>query len=1183
MSFSGFSPVNAVIESEDLSLYVDSMLAEALGSEAPCIEIIGTDSIFSVALLLSRPQKDLNSSRPQLVVLPTEKDCEKFEQQLRFFNPSVESFLLRGFDVSPYSNLYPRTQNISSRVSWAHFAQQARPGQIFIAPIMALLQKTIPTEILSQNSHVYGPQMELPTNISHFLTGLGYVSVPIVEDVGSFALRGGIVDVFSPAHSHPVRIELFGDTIESLRFFDPITQRSLLPAEEFYVIPAREILYTDDNKSLATLNFNKSNLGREVPPEESYNIIRSINQGHYFQGIDFLLPFFYKASSTPVEHFSSPINIFYLDPLELTHEYDKSFSELKDEFDEGTSSCLYPDYKDLFLKYEDIRAPLESKKILLSKVLVNDVSSEQNNIIQWPQSAAKEVLSVLKAKRDDHKDFNKELFSRLTRWRENDGSVFISCPGSIQAQRIEHALDVIGFKCSYVLSDQYLWQQYIEEQRRDSKLIHIISRPSFKTLHLINENIIFLKDDDILGHKRGRRSYKETGTLQQRTRALSFGELKIDDFVVHKLHGIGIYKGLKVMAIGGVDSEFIELEYRGGDKLYMPVYRVGQIQKYSGPSSTQLIDRLGGSSWAKTQTKVRHHLRDVAGELLRLYAIRAEIKKPAFSPPDEDYYSFENSFPYDETDDQLRAISDVLSDMTSTKPMDRLVCGDVGFGKTEVALRATFKAIEDKRQVAIIAPTTILTFQHLQTFIKRFKGWPVKIGALNRFVPKSKQKILIEELKAGELDIIIGTHRLFSKDISFKNLGLLVIDEEQKFGVKHKEKIRNLKQSVDTLALSATPIPRTLNLSLMGIRDLSIINTAPVDRLPTRTFVTKFNLETIKKAVHSELSRGGQIFFLHNRVHSIYALHDELKEFLPNVRMAVAHGQMDENDLEKTMIKFFNHEIDLLICTTIIESGLDIPRANTMFINNAHQLGLSQLYQLRGRVGRSKTRAYCYLLVPRAKKLTDIAQERLKVIQEHTALGSGIHIAQYDLELRGAGDILGEDQSGNINAVGYELYLDLLQEQIALLKGEVIKEDLEPEINLNIKALIPDNYISDIRIRLSYYKALCDIEQAEDIDKIEEELQDQFGSPPEPVLNLMGIMLIRKFCKDLCVRDITAGKVGLSLVFTESTPLTVDKFLKLTQRHDRKYSLAPDNRLIIRMKEVRWPRVSEELQFLSSL
>lgn len=522
--------------------------------------------------------------------------------------------------------------------------------------------------------------------------------------------------------------------------------------------------------------------------------------------------------------------------------------------------------------------------------------------------------------------------------------------------------------------------------------------------------------------------------------------------------------------------------------------------------------------------------------------------------------------------------------MRSTQPMDRLICGDVGFGKTEVAMRAAFVAASCKKQVAVLAPTTVLTFQHFETFKKRFAGWPFEIRVLNRFISNTEAKKTIEELKSGKVDIIIGTHRLLSKDVGFKDLGLLIIDEEQKFGVAHKEKVRKMRTHVDTLAMSATPIPRTLNLSLVGVRDLSLISTAPVDRLPTRTFVSKFEEEAVRKAILSELKRGGQVFFIHNRIQSIYGLADELRRLVPEARMKVGHGQMEEHELEQTMIQFFNHEIDVLVCTTIVESGMDIPKANTMFIDQAHMFGLSQLYQLRGRVGRSKQRAYCYLIIPPDKKIDKDAQERLKVLQEHTALGSGIHIAQYDLELRGAGNILGEEQSGHINAVGYELYMDLLNEAIGELRGDPQDDShLDPEINLRIPAMIPDSYIPDIRMRLSYYKALSEVRDEQDIDRIEEELKDQFGDIPEPTLNLMGLMLIRAQCKKLGVRDVSAGLKNISLIFTEKTRLTTETVIRLAMRENKKYSITPDNRLNIRMNSLSWPNVNEELTYLLTL
>jgi transcription-repair coupling factor (superfamily II helicase) len=637
------------------------------------------------------------------------------------------------------------------------------------------------------------------------------------------------------------------------------------------------------------------------------------------------------------------------------------------------------------------------------------------------------------------------------------------------------------------------------------------------------------------------------------------------------------------MPINGIPAEFIQLAYKDGDKLYLPIYRIGQIQKYSGPAGAGLIDKLGGLQWQKTKAKVRNQLRELAADLLALYAKRAQATRAPFPPEDDDFAKFEGAFPYDETEDQLKAIADILRDLGSDRPMDRLVCGDVGFGKTEIAMRAAFKAIQARRQVAVLAPTTVLTFQHFETFSRRFRQWPVTIKALNRFVPNNEARQAIEAAKEGKVDILIGTHRLLSKDVAFKDLGLMIVDEEQKFGVTHKEKIKRFRANVDCLTLSATPIPRTLNMSLVGMRDLSIINTPPVDRLPTRTFVCKYDAETIRKAILAEIARGGQVFFLHNRVQSIYSTADELRQVVPEARMRVGHGQMDEHELEKTMVAFFSHEIDVLVCTTIIESGIDNPRANTMFIDNAQQFGLSQLYQLRGRVGRSKERAYCYLLIPGNRRLEADAQERLKVIQENTALGSGFRIAHHDLELRGAGNLLGEDQSGQIDAVGYEMYLELLENAMREAKGEEVEDAIEPDINVRIAALIPDTYIGDIRIRLSYYKALSEIGEAEDLDRIEEELRDQFGPPPPPVINLMGLMLIRRHCRELGVRDLSSAQKSISLAFTDKTPIKPERIVRLAQLQPKKFSLTPDSRLVVRMPEIAWPLINEELLELRKL
>lgn len=1168
---------------EHLPWKTENSIDRFLRTGEPAMEIVGTDSSTLLAGLLTLPKVVLNE-KPHLVIVADPAAAQRLVTNLKFLTPDARIYQLPSFDVGVYSGLYPNRRTLAGRLRWLWQAQNAKPGDIFIAPLEALLQRTLPYQSLSQRALRLRKNDVLPDNLSAMLESRGFANVPLVEDVGTFSIRGGIVDIFSPAHDHPVRLELFGDIIESLRLFDEDNQRSLGDLDELEIIPAQEILFTDENRQKAAARFKASYEKRPVDREEAQALLHQLVQGQHFHGIEFLLSYFYDTPAVPLEHFNSGLNVWRLDPFELTRAYDQLSADAKKEFEASEGQIVRPLFSEVYAPFDGLQYPAGTQTITLSKVRLGDEDKELGlALLPVSTSDLKEVANTAKSLAAQASDLAEFLNKKIHEWKNLGYRVFVSVTTQAQAQRLKLLLEKSELQSRLVEENSYAWDEWLNEQQMEPNLIHVIERPLGESLRYSDEQLILLREEDLFGAKRARAAYKSSGTLEQRAHAFNFGDLKPGDLIVHKLHGIGVYEGLKVMPIQGLAAEFIQLKYKDNDRLYLPVYRVHQIQKYSGPSAAALVDKLGGPGWEKTKTKVRSHLRDVAAELLKIYAERSVAERPAFAPPDQDFLSFEATFPYQETDDQLRAIADVVRDMGKPHPMDRLVCGDVGFGKTEVAMRAAFHCVHNKRQVAIIAPTTVLTFQHVETFKKRFAKWPVNIRSLNRFVPKKEVTETIKGLKDGTVDIVIGTHRLLSSDVQFKNLGLLIIDEEQRFGVKHKEKLRKLKSGLDTLAMSATPIPRTLNMSLVGIRDLSLINTAPVDRLATRTFVTKFEAETIRKAIMSEVARGGQVYFIHNRVQSIYQLADQLREIVPEVRFRVAHGQMEEGELEKCMVEFFNHEIDMLICTTIVESGMDVAAANTMFIDNAAQLGLSQLYQLRGRVGRSKERAYCYLLIPNGRRLDKEAQERLRIIQENSALGSGIRIAQYDLELRGAGDILGEEQAGHVNAVGYELYLELLEEAVRNAKGEAPTSDVEPEINVRIPALIPDSYISDLRIRLAYYKQLSEIENPEDIDRIEDELRDQFGKLPDQVLNLMGLMLIRKVCKDLAVRDLSSGEATITLAFTEKTPLPPQRVIELASRSNKKYSITPDNRLRVRMNEITWPRIHDELMYLKSL
>ena len=1145
--------------------------------------ITGSSSETASSYFLSQSLSKEISGLPRVVVVSSLEAALALKQQIAFFSPILRTHVLRAWDVSPYSGLFPSPEVRNSRSSFLYWASQAQKNDIFITPVTALLQLSSPFYSFSKRCKKLTSGDELPADLNNYLTSLGYQSSPVVEDVGQYSLRGGIVDLFSPAEPLPVRIELFGDQIQSLRNFSASDQRSLGEISCLHLTPVYEFDLSDNNIEQIIKNLRVDFKQRELTPSEAEEIIRSVSLKSYFSGCELLLPYCYDKLSTVLDFFSSELNLFLLDTTEIARVADEYGQSLDSEFRSGQSNPSVPFAPPPAListKYEALPWPADSNFFNFSNLTFFETERPEEERITYSSLPLTEFTLLAQNLAPSSEAWINAAKPKLAAWQNSGFKVFVAAKNQTQIDRLKALLQKIDLAFSVAADDEFLWEDWLEEQQ----VVTLIPRELAETCLLIDEKIIFLRSDDFFGKKQRSTTHNAYEQFSAKAKSLAFGDLKPNDLIVHIKHGIGVYEGLKIMNIGGAESEFIQVAYKDKDKLYLPVYRVGQLQKFSGGVQTSVLDKLGGTAWEKTKIKVRAHLRDIAAELLQLYAKRAEITRPPM-PIDETLYTqFEKGFPYDETDDQLKAIADIQKDFIDPKPMDRLICGDVGFGKTEVAMRAAFQAVQNKKQVAILAPTTVLTFQHLETFKKRFAGWGFEIRSLNRFVSPADQKKTLAELKDGKVDILIGTHRLLSKDVVFKNLGLLVIDEEQKFGVTHKEKIKKFKTEIDTLTLSATPIPRTLNMSFTGMRDLSIINTAPVDRLPTRTFISKFDPELIRKGIHSEIARGGQVYFIHNRIQGIYALADELKQIAPDARIRVAHGQMNEEDLESAMLAFFHHEIDILVCTAIVESGMDVPNANTMYIDQAHMFGLSQLYQLRGRVGRSKARAFCYLLLPKNFKIEKPAQERLKVIQENTALGSGIRIAQYDLELRGAGNILGDTQSGHVNSVGYELYMDLLNETLAEAKGEPIADrELDPEINLKVPALIPDVYISDIRIRLSYYKALSEISSHEELDRIEDELKDQFGPIPEPVINLMGLMLIRKQCKDLGVRDISAGLKNISLIFTERTRLRPETAIQLATRENKKYSITPDQRLNIRMNTITWSNVHEELNYLLTL
>ncbi len=1173
------SPISKLAQVESARLRLEEILDRAFESRFPKIEISGTSSALPIAFLLANSHSRRINHLPHLVIVADDKKAQEFQELIQFFDPTRTCVSLRGFDVSPYSGLYTQPRVISARLQFLHAAQNAKASDIFVASLTSLVQKTLPFKVFNSLTQAFKKGDEIPSNFAEVLGSLGFRAAPIVEDRGQFAIRGGIIDVFTPSYDRPIRIELFGDQIESLRFFSAETQRGEIEISSFTLIPAQEVLYTENEYEKIVARIRNDFAKRSFQTADSEQLVRSVVLKHLFDGQEFLLPFFYEELSSPLEYFNSEVTIWQVDNLEIERAHDNWLAELISDERSSTTLAIHPPRESLFNSPDRLIFPEGGKNIIFSSL---EAAPEDTDNIKASYSTKIPMdfsrISIAETFGTD--PWAQAFKAKIQAYQDNGTRIWITLKNTSSLQKVHYALHKMELPFIDAKENEYLWNSWLHA---DPKTIVLIPRSLDESIFLSEENILILQEEDLLGKKQRKRT-DSVSDFQKKAKRLNFGDLKPSDYVVHVKHGIGLYEGLQIMNIGGVETEFIQVSYKDKDKLYLPVYRVNQLQKYSGAAAAVGLDKLGGPGWEKTKTKVRGHLKDLAADLLKLYAIRSELRRPGWIWDEGDLIKFEKGFPYQETDDQLRAIDDLLKDFSSDRPMDRLICGDVGFGKTEVAMRAAFLSVATGKQVAVLAPTTVLTFQHHETFKKRFLGWPYEIKVLNRFVSNAEAKKTVQEVKDGKVQILIGTHRILSQDIKFKDIGLLIIDEEQKFGVAHKERLKKFKVSIDTLSLSATPIPRTLNMSLSGIRDLSLINTAPIDRLPTRTFISRFEPETIRKAITSELQREGQVYFINNRIESIYGLADEIRQIVPHARIRVAHGQMPEHDLEKVMLEFFNHEIDVLICTAIVESGMDVPRANTMFINEAHMFGLSQLYQLRGRVGRSKQRAYCYLILPRNKQLDKPAEERLKIIQENTALGSGIKIAQYDLELRGTGNILGEDQSGHVNSVGYELYTDLLKEALSTARGETPDDiELDPEINLKIQALVPSSYIPDIRLRLSYYKALSDIENENDLEQIEAELRDQFGNPPEPVLNLMGIMLIRHLCKKLRVRDISSGLKSISLQFTEKTPLKTETLISLASRENKKYSITPDNRLNIRLTNQSWNMVFEELSYLISL
>ncbi len=1009
---------------------------------------------------------------------------------------------------------------------------------IVVASVRAVMQRTVPpADFLAAVRVLRRGESRSLTELLTFLVTLGYEFEAVVETPGAFSRRGGILDLWAPANPQPVRIEFVGDEIDSLRAFDPATQRSAQELDAVTVVPASEALPGRGRAAVGALSQVDLTAPHPVAAATFRQDVESLEDGRRFRGIEFYLQYFYEHAASLVEHLPESDASAWL-VVENWSEIEATAQSLEFQAEDVRGDLearreLPPNIATPYFPWDDLRS-----RLLASRRLLLDYASPGDSS-QLPFTPGPRYGGQLRKVLDD-----------IVALRADKARVVIV---SRQAERLSELLrernlhikptedvDILPRPGYISLVHGALAEGWVLKAEGNSTLAPPTSAGAQDKVAAdssLSSPLILhtLTDAEIFGWSRPkpRRAAKARTTASPEA---FFADLAIGDYIVHIDHGIGIFRGLTRLALNGPEREFLLIEYDRGDKLYVPVHQIDRLSRYVAPGGKPpALHRLGTADWAQVKERTRKAVEDIADELLELYAAREIVTGHAFSPDNQWQRELEASFPYVETEDQLHAIDEIKADMERAKPMDRLVVGDVGYGKTEVALRAAFKAVTDGKQAAVLVPTTVLAQQHYNTFKERLAPFPMNVEMLSRFRSDKEQKDIVERIKTGVVDIVIGTHRLLSDDVEFKDLGLLIIDEEQRFGVVHKERLKQLRQQVDVLTLTATPIPRTLYLSLSGARDMSTIDTPPEDRLPIRTYVAEYDERLVREAILREMDRGGQVFFVHNRVRGINIVADQLRKLVPEAGVAVGHGQMAEDQLEQVMLEFASGRYDVLVCTTIIESGIDIPNANTLIVNQADKFGLAQLYQLRGRVGRSAARAYAYFLYAKNHPLSADAHERLQSIAEASELGAGFQIAMRDLEIRGAGEILGARQHGHIVAVGFDLYCRLLAGAIDAARAAKKKLHdgadarpsanmlgLAPTIDLPLQAHIPEEYVPESALRLKLYRRLADITTYERVDEIAQELQDRFGAPPDEVRNLIYLLRLR-------VAAIQAGLAAIAI------------------------------------------------------
>jgi len=1096
--------------------------------------------------------------RPVIVIVADNKAAEALEPTLRagceLTGAIAPELVVRlpAHDVLPFENLSPHPDVQEQRAA-ALYKLATGAVSILIAPVEAAALRLFDRDYYAglAVSLKRGEEVDVEVLTGH-LASVGYTQMDLVEMPGQFTRRGGILDVYSPESDRPIRIEFFGDEIETIRKFDPETQRSQSGLDEAQLLPLTETPVTEH--LLAAVHARLSRQRVHIDGEEEANsdaqslAIEAAAAGGVtvFPGWEF-----FSAVAGAESHLLKllPKSVLFVDePGMVRNQIDRWWNKVEQRHERsGIGSLIRPE--DVYLRPEVLQGYLESHFGLdidqLGAVDVLDEDTTLGEIAVNSRPTLRFHGSI------------PALTEQLRKLIETEHRIVIAAANQGDVERMATVLREyqipyrLGSRPAHASSDTVLEEaSYLADDLRVPVIVRtqIAAGVSFPDSNLIIFGANDLSDEaDIAARPEPKRS--KTAAFVS-----DFRDLTIGDYVVHVEHGIAQYQGLKEIVQDGLAVEFMILEFAEQAKLYVPLTRLDLIQKYrstdAGPAP--VLNKLGSQQWTKTKARVRKAMQDMAGELLKLYAERRTAQGTAFSKDNEFQKEFEDSFDYNETEDQLSAIRAIKYDMESTTPMDRLLCGDVGYGKTEVAMRAAFKAVQDGKQVAVLTPTTILSFQHFETFKRRFSQFPINIEMISRFRTTKEQKVIVERVETGKIDILIGTHRLLSKDIKFQDLGLLIVDEEQRFGVRHKERLKQMRKEIDVLAMSATPIPRTLHMSLVGLRDMSVIETPPKDRMAIQTVVAKFDEKLVRSAVELELERGGQVYFVHNRVESIYEIASRIQELVPSARVVVGHGQMGETELERVMLAFMNHEYDVLVATTIIENGLDIPLANTMLINRADRHGLSELYQLRGRVGRSNRRAYAYLLIPPEQQLSDIARRRLAALKEFSDLGAGFKIAALDLELRGAGNMLGGEQSGHIEAVGFELYTSMLEQAVKEMKGESDEERPTTALNLGIALRIDESYVPEENQRLRLYKKVAGSTSEKALADLRAEMEDRYGSLPDSTVYLLEAASLRLESERIGIAQVDRKRAELQIRFTENATIDPQHLMRLVARNAKR-------------------------------